>query len=205
MGQGTAPEAPGAIQGGIIMDETSLIELITAIGTVATPILILLLTAMGWMIRNRLEQIREREEYWRGLEEKLRDDRIDVYNTILDPFVVTLTKDEELAKEKSFRNKSKDQIIGEKMLTLGYKRASFKLVLMGSDNVVRAYNRLMQYFYSCAETMSNPSFDDTRELMHRIGDLLLEIRKSVGNENTALSNLEMLEWLLKDFHLYQEN
>lgn len=61
------------------MNETSWVEYVTAIGAVATPIFVLILTAVGWRLRRRLERRIE-------LEDKLREDRIGTYNQILEPF-----------------------------------------------------------------------------------------------------------------------
>ena len=52
----------------------------------------------------------------------------------------------------------------------------------------------MQYIYK-AEADQNP---DPKEMMRLWGKLLLEIRKSLGNENTKLSELDMLRGFIKD-------
>src|SRR5690606_9995416 len=114
---------------------------------IATPILILALTGVGWTVKNRIERSRDREDYWRGLEEKLRDDRIEVYNIILEPFIILFMKDEAFALSKEYRNKDKGQVASEKLLSLEYRQAGFKLMLFGSDSVVRAYNTLLQHTY----------------------------------------------------------
>jgi hypothetical protein len=119
----------------------SVLDYITAIGSLATPILVLVLTGIGWTIRNRYEKTRE-------IEQKLREDRINIYNDILEPFVILLTKDEGMPTDKGYRGKSKGQIANEKILSLKYRQTAFKLALIGSDNVVKAYNNLMQFFFN---------------------------------------------------------
>ena len=73
---------------------------------------------------------------------------------------------------------------------------SFKMSLVGSDDVVRAYNALMQHMFSLENLESDES--STFQIMALLGTFLLSIRRSLGNEETTMSNAEMLEWLLKD-------
>lgn len=170
------------------------LEYLTAVGSIATPILVLILTGIGWTFQHRIERIRK-------LEELLRADRIGVYNKILEPFIILLTKNEGLANQNKYKGKSKSDIAGEIILSTEYRQAAFQLALMGTDGVVRAYNDLMQFFYKHpATTVSSDKdkVDATREMMGLFGRLLLEIRKSVGNEKTSLKNMEMLEWLITD-------
>lgn len=53
------------------MNEPSLLDYLNAIGSIATPVLVLILTAIGWNVRTRLQRRQE-------LEDKLREDRIAV-------------------------------------------------------------------------------------------------------------------------------
>lgn len=177
------------------MNETRILELLTAIGSILTPILVLVLSGIGWVISKRLEQARELEKYYRDREEKLQQDRIKVYNTILEPFIILLTPDRAFQGSKKTA-KSKHEIAEAAMTSLEYRHAAFQLALAGSDGVVRAYNKLMQYFYTRTET--NPA--DAQEMMRLLGSFLLDIRKGIGNDKTTLSEIEMLEWLLRDLH-----
>ena len=123
------------------MIEKTWIDYLSAIGSVATPILVLLLTAVGWKYRQSIEHRIK-------LEEKLRKDRIDIYNAILEPFIILLMSDKAWKSDKKNKNKDKSQIAVNKMLTLDYRKTSFKLSLIGSDDVVFSFNSLMQYFYN---------------------------------------------------------
>lgn len=174
------------------MEETSWLDYLSAIGSIATPILVLALTAVGWKYRQTIErQMR--------LEEKLRDDRIAIYNQILEPFILLLMTEAAWQTDKKNRNKSKDDIATAQMLSLEYRQASSKLSLMGSDNVVSAFNALMQYFYNQADQAGGePSLDKLKDMMCLLGKFLLEIRKSMGNETTKLDHWSMLEWFLTD-------
>ena len=73
------------------------IDYLAAIGSTLTPILVLLLTGIGWHIKTKLESTRGKDtlvqERIRELEDKLRTDRIETYNQLLEPFFVLFTTD----------------------------------------------------------------------------------------------------------------
>lgn len=167
----------------------TLLDWLSAFGSIATPILVLLLTVIVGFYQRRIDKFRE-------LEDKLRGDRISIYNDILEPFILIFSSDQGLPKEPEFKGKTKTEVAQAKMLSLRYKQTAFKLALMGSDEVVRAYNNLMQFFYQFEGQVHDD--ETSMQVMSLLGTLLLTIRKSVGNETTKLSNLEMLEWLIKD-------
>ncbi|MCK9460077.1 MAG: hypothetical protein M0R80_10600 [Proteobacteria bacterium] len=179
--------------------ETTL-EILTAIGSIATPVLLAIFTAVGWAIKRRIDSTSETEnrlqERARKLEEELREDRLVVYNDILEPFIIIFTKDEGFVHDKSFKGKTKEQVVQEKILSPLYRKAVFKLSLFASDDVVRSYNRFLQFLYSQSD--GSATADKAAQMMNNFGGLLLAIRRSVGNELTKLDNLEMLEWLVTD-------
>lgn len=115
------------------MVEKTWIDYLSAIGSVATPIFVLLLTAVGWKYRQSLERRIK-------LEEKLREDRIEIYNAILEPFIILLTSDKAWQTDKRNKGIDKNQVAVNKMLTLDYRKVSFKLSLVGSDAVVKSFN-----------------------------------------------------------------
>ena len=173
------------------MDEKDWIDYLSAIGSVATPILVLLLTAVGWKYRQSMER-----KFL--LEEKLRDDRIEIYNQILEPFIILLMTEAAWQSDKKNKGKDKNEIAVAEMLSLAYRKVSFKLSLIGSDSVVCSFNNLMQYFYSKSNETQQPTNDQLKEMMSLLGCFLLEIRKSMGNETTQLDNWGMLEWFMTD-------
>lgn len=172
------------------MVEKHWLDYLTAVGSVATPILVLILTAVGWKLRQSVE--RERE-----LEDKLREDRINTYNLILEPFIILFMTEAAWAMDKANRGKDKGEIATAKMLSLEYRKCAFKLSLVGSEPVVLAYNDLMQFFYSKGE-ITAPTEENLKKMMSLLGTFLLEIRRSMGNETTKLSNWQMLEWFMQD-------
>lgn len=177
------------------MIEKHWLDYIVAIGAVATPILILVLTAIGWKLR----QSAERE---RDLEDKLREDRINTYNIILEPFIILFMTEAAWSRDKANRGKDKGNFATEKMLTLEYRKYAFKLSLIGSDAVVLAYNDLVQFFYSQGE-ITAPTEEQMKKMMSLLGKLLLQIRRSMGNETTKLSHWQMLEWFMQDARKWQ--
>lgn len=191
-------------------------DLITVGGVIATPIFLIVLSGIGWVIKGRIEATQEAEAESRRraekLDEELRSDRLQIYNDILEPFIIALSKDgtsrETRTQRKgtgSFRKgeMSKEQRVSEIMHSVEYRQAGFRLSLFANDSVFRAYNNLMQSFYNMentAESMrgSEPSAAAV-QMLNVFSAFLLEIRKSVGNEKSSLSNMEMLEWMISDF------
>lgn len=165
------------------------VDWIAAIGTILTPLALALLAGVGWAIRIRTERTIKQEE-------ALRDNRIEVYDQILEPFTIMFAKNESLAADRSNKGKSKSALMSEIIGSKQYRQAGFKMVLMGSDDVVRAYNNLMQFFF--VENVEEQVKTNPRMPLEMMGTLLLEIRKSVGNEKTKLTNLEMLEFFITD-------
>jgi hypothetical protein len=168
----------------------------TAIGSVATPILVLILTGVGWRMRKRLERRLE-------LEDKLREDRISAYNQILEPFIILLTSDAAWKTDPKNKNKDKNAFATQRLLSLEYREQGFRLSLVGSDTVVKSYNDLMQYFFGRPDQAPAATEADVKEMMAFLGSFLLEIRKSMGNEATALDKWDMLEWFLADARKYR--
>jgi hypothetical protein len=173
------------------MVEKTWIDYLSAIGSVATPIMVLILTAVSWKYRQSIERRIK-------LEEMLREDRIEIYNAILEPFIILLISDAAWQGDKKNKDRDKKQIAVTKMLSLDYRKVSFKLSLIGSDDVVESFNNLMQYFYNQSGDGQNPDKSELREMMSLLGTFLLEIRRSMGNESTKIDNWGMLEWFLKD-------
>lgn len=101
------------------------------------------------------------------------------------------------------RNKDKNALVTSKLLSLDYRQQGFRLSLVGSDEVVRAYSNLMQYFFQ-RDPEGATSEADARDMMLLLGRFLLEIRRSMGNEATKLDAWDMLEWFLTDARRYRD-
>lgn len=171
------------------------LDYVTAIGAIATPVLVLLLTGVGWKFRKSIDRRIE-------LEDKLRDDRINIYNIILEPFAMLHMSQAAWEHDKQNKGKNKDDIAITKLLSLDYRKAAFKLSLVANDDVVLAYNELMQFFYS-QEDPAAASDEKLKTMLCLHGKFLLEIRKSMGNETTRLNHWQMLEWFMSDVRKIQ--
>lgn len=174
---------------------------VVAIATVVTPILLVLLGGIGWFFQHRIQRSQTREEGQaariRELEDRLRDDRLATYDAILEPFFLLFTSDAAFAQDPKFKNKDKNTLAVSKLLSVEYRKSAFKLSLVANDSVVRAFNRLMQFFYRL-EADPQSVEDKTRAWLALMGDLLLEIRKGMGNEASTLDRWEMIEWFMKE-------
>lgn len=181
--------------------EMSLLDTISAIATLITPFLLLGLGGLGWLIKSKIQKsqakVDSKDSRIRELEDKLREDRINTYNAILEPFFLLFTSEEAFAKDPKFKNKNKNDLAIARMLSVEYREVAFKLSLLANDSVVRAYNKLMQHFYH-TDKDSRPIEDKVCDWIALMGDLLLEIRKSMGNESSSLDRWEMVEWFMTD-------
>ena len=178
-----------------------LLNTISAIANLATPILLLCLGGIGWLIQNRLEnsQIKQEAQSKRiyELEDLMREDRINTYNLLLEPFFLLFTSESAFSLDKKYKNKDKNELAIQRMLSVEYRQVGFKLSLVASDEVVRSYNNLMQFFYH-NENDLRPIEEKTSQWIALMGTLLLEIRKSMGNETSKLNRWEMIEWFMAD-------
>ncbi len=151
---------------------------------ILTPLVLILVAGISsiitWLIRSKTEE-------FRAIRVKLNEERRKTYSEILSPYIQLLVD----LKNKEGAAKALDEI-----KSLDYKKSAFNLALFGSDNVVRAYNAFLQYAYK-AESGENEEQRAVR-YMHLWGQLLLEIRKDVGNKKTGLNELDMLRWLISD-------
>jgi hypothetical protein len=123
------------------------LDYITGIGSIATPILVLVLSAVGWKLRQSFDRKVE-------LENRLRDDRIEIYNQILEPFIIYLMTDLAWEHDENNKGKNKNEVANDRMMSLEYRKLAFKFSLIGSDPVVLAYNELMKLLFSLHD---NPS------------------------------------------------
>ena len=87
------------------------------------------------------------------------------------------------------------------MLSVDYRKVAFKLSLVADDSVIRAYNALMQHVYSynkINDKSAESTLAQTSIWISLLSEMLLAIRKSMGNASTELDNWEMIEWFMSD-------
>ena len=169
-----------------------LLDTITAIGAIATPVLLALLAGLGWLLKQSFErsQLRQLNQAARvrELEDKLREDRIETYNALLEPFFLLFTSEAAYSQDPKYKGKKKDEMAISRMLSVEYRKIGFKLSLVASDEVVRAYNALMQFFYH-DDGDASAVLVKTSVWVKLLADLLLKVRRSMGNEATTLELL----------------
>jgi hypothetical protein len=134
----------------------------------------------AWALRSRMEEVRSAQE-------RLAGERRMLYAQLLDPYVRIFAAKGDEAVLSAVRNQ---------ILSPEYRKTALEVMLIGTDEVVQAYNDLMQYFYKQqAEPPGNPF-----ETLHLYGVLLLAIRKSLGNTSTGLDEWDMLSHTITDLH-----
>ena len=138
---------------------------------------------IGWFLKSKLEAKRR-------VEKSLRDEAAKVYLEILMPFAVLFT---------DLSPKSQQETL-KKMKSKEYREKSFKLILVGSDEVVLSWNEMWNIIYKTERGES-----ESNNILLAFGNVLLSIRKSLGNTNTTMNNKDMLRWLIKDIDILDAN
>ena len=141
------------------------------------PLLMVLGGLITWLIKSKIEELRLTEE-------KLREERRKIYAQILDPYIRLFA---------DLKGQGPAQAL-KKVASYDYRKTAFNLNLFGSDDVVHAYNNLMGHMYK-AEAAGK---QDPQEMMRLWGGLLLEIRRSLGNKKTQLTEFDMLRAMISD-------
>ncbi|ACR80647.1 hypothetical protein [Kosmotoga olearia] len=132
--------------------------------------------AVVWFIKARIEEIK-------NIQEKLREERRKLYMEILSPYI------------KTFSNPNNVNQAIKEIKSVNYRKISFEFNFVGSDDVIRSLNSLMQYIYNIES--SKEEKDDVK-LLNLWGKLLLEIRKDLVNKRTKLNEFDMLKSMIKD-------
>ena len=127
-----------------------------------------------WFFQSRLEAIRRERE-------RLQDERKRVYLILLEPIIRLWA---------GIKTPSENEAALEQVLSFEYRQIMFEVNLMGSDEVVKSYNELMQSMY---RQNINP-----QELLLKLGSLLLAIRKDLGIRKTKLKPVDMMTSQISD-------
>jgi hypothetical protein len=170
------------------MDTSSILQWISAIGSIVTPILIVIIGAMLSRNASKQEKIIE-------LQLKLQDDRTILYSKILEPFIIAATPKILLAKDKRFSGKDSGEAASTLIMKPEYKLAEFKLLFWGSDEVVKAYNSVKIFAFS---GQPDGTEESTKKFIQLISNLIIEMRQGITNEKTKLSFDEIIWWFTKD-------
>lgn len=124
------------------------------------------------------------------IEEKLRDDRRKIYLQILDPYIRLFSDTSDKGKLNAIK----------KVTSYEYKKTAFELNLFGSDDVVKSYNKLLMHMFEVDETGDQKP----NVLWPLWGEFLIEVRRSLGNKNTKLKELDMLRGMIKGIDKFIE-
>lgn len=150
-----------------------------------SPLLVVTGGIITWFLKTRKETLILAEE-------RSREKRLETYKKILDPYIVIITpKAKQSEKEKALA----------KITTVEYKRASFDLITFGSDQTVRSYNNLMQYFFKD----KTESLDKSQlEVIRHFAELVLNIRKDLYSKKTRLKRSETIEFTITDMYNHRD-
>ena len=111
-----------------------------------------------WYFQSRIDRLHRAQE-------RLQDERRKLYSDVLEPFIrvfAGLRAPKEMAKAL------------KQLASFEYRKTAFEFSLMGSDDVVRAFNDMMQYIYRFdGEDGPKP---DSREMMRLWGALVHKYR-----------------------------
>lgn len=154
---------------------------------VVTPLVGAIVGFAVWYFQSRIDEIRRARE-------GLNDDRRKVYADLLEPFVRIFA---------GVKNPKENQKALQQLLSVDYKRTAFEFSLIGSDDVVKSFNNMMQHLYS-----TDPSEGGTPDpggLLRLWGEFLLEIRKDVGDPKTKLTSTDMLRGQIRDIDKLTES
>lgn len=146
------------------------------------------ISAAVWLIQTNITTQRKYEE-------TIRDKRLETYRKALQPFIAFLAT----ASGSPAEQKRSQQEAGKTFKSKEYRALAFELTFIGSDRTVRAFNSLWQFFYALDK---NPELDTKTGLL-RLGDLLVNIRRDLGNRSTSLESMEMLAWMISDIDDFQ--
>lgn len=172
-------------------NHTVFIDYLVKISTIITPLFIIILSGIGWKLKNSIERKN-------ALEQKLREDRVKIYNEVVQPYIYMFSSEAIKSERKDLKGKTISEEGLRKLLTVEYRESSFRMLLFGSDGVVRAHNNIQKLAFTSTE--KEMTSERHKKWLLLLGDLFLEIRKSMGNETTKLSNIEMLESIITDIH-----
>src|SRR5690606_26483827 len=128
--------------------------------------------------------LKDKSEKLKLQREQLIEEKRQNYEKILEPIIRLFvgTKGNKQELEKAMKQ----------VQSFDYKKTAFQLMLFGSDSVVSAYNDYFQYLYK------NENNLDPYVMLKALGKVVLEIRKDLGNDKTALKEYDMLRFMITD-------
>lgn len=155
------------------MDITSILTAVIGVIVVVAPL----------VIQHRLQALREQRQ-------KLREQRLGLYITLLSPYVrlwASLNKPNRKAVERA---------VIQEMLSTEQLSNTFQFGMIGSDDVVQKHNAFRQFAANAPS--GNPTGEFEGSILECFGELLLAIRRDLGNKNTKLQPIDMFKPIITD-------
>lgn len=146
---------------------------------IIVPVVTALIGAFAtWFVQKNLQEKRD-------IEKRLSEKRQEIYTQILNPYIKTFSK---------IKSKDVKEAAIYEVTSFEYRKTAFELNLIGSDDVIIAYNNLMLHAFEAESAGEKKPVD----ILGLWGKLLLEIRRNLGNKNTKLDEWDMLKGMIKD-------
>jgi hypothetical protein len=116
-------------------------------------------------------------------EARLRNDRVQVYTSVLDPYIEVL---------HSLGQGAPSQEANARLGSVDHRKAAFQFKMVGSDEVVRAFNAFARYIVDARRT----GVDPPGEILRRWAALIFAIRRNVGERIAGLAEKDMIvDWV----------
>lgn len=147
-------------------------------------LLVVIAGFITWYLKDKSEKLKLQRE--KLIEEKRKN-----YEDILEPIIRLF------AGTKG--NKAELQKAMKQVQSFQYKKTAFQLMLFGSEGVVNAYNDYFQYLYKSENDL------EPFQMLNNLGKVVLEIRKDLGNDKTALKEFDMLRFMINDIDSLESN
>lgn len=132
-----------------------------------------------WFIQYKFSEIQKSNE-------QLRSERRKLYIDVIEPHLRAFT---------GVKDQKEQQAAIARALSFEYKKIAVEFNLIGTDSAVKSFNSMMQLIYSFD---GNTKSDDAKLMLVQYGELLLEFRKNLGNSDTKLTCIDMLEGQITD-------
>lgn len=179
---------------------TTLQQWLLVTGTVATPIVVIL---MGYVFHRQ----NKTAEHRAAIEGRVHDDRLSVYQAVLKPFSLMFVSQDAwtriAAGSRAYKGKSRETVIAEMFVSEEWIAQSLRFSLIGSDEAVRAFGDLFHLARSAPDNQSaDAAASYTTDLMKHLFAFLLELRRSAGGPDTTIDGPGLLRWLITDIDAY---
>lgn len=137
------------------------------------------LVVLGGLVGAVLTAFRQN---WVSRKQHLRERRAQLYNELLVPYARALA---------TAGSGDMDEGLLDFVQSEQYYEHRFNFVVEADDDVVREHNQMMRKIR--AAEAGETEEDQTLVVMKAVADLLLRVRRGMGNKSTALNRVEVLE------------